>query len=147
MARVGTSQDVVYSKRGFLNKLAMLFDPLQMLVPFTIRARMALQEAWLLGLDWDDEFPGDLKKTCQEWFSQLLELSGVQVPRCYRVNEKRVAATSIHTIMDASLLAYAAVSYVRHEYERKNSSEVGAYGGSVGSEIGKESVRAVRHSL
>ena len=47
----------------------------------------------------------------------LPELSGVQVPRCYRVNEKRAAATSIHTMVDVSLLAYAAVSYVRHEYE------------------------------
>ena len=115
--KLNPPQDVVYSKRGFLKKLAMLFDPLQMLAPFTIRAKMAMQKTWLLGLDWDDEFPSNLKKTCQEWFSQLPELSGVQVPRCYRVNEKRVAATSIHTMVDASLLAYAAVSYVRHEYE------------------------------
>ena len=71
--KLNPPQDVVYSKRGFLKKLAMLFDPLQMLAPFTIRARMAIQETWLLGLDWDDEFPSDLKKTCEEWFSQLPE--------------------------------------------------------------------------
>ena len=63
------------------------------------------------------EFPSDLKKTCQEWFSQLPELSGVRVPRCYRAAEKTVAETSIHTRVDASLLAYAAVSYVRHKFE------------------------------
>lgn len=78
---------------------------------------MARQETWLLGLGWDDEFPSNLKKTCQEWFSQLPELSGVQVPRCHRVAEKTVEGTSIHTMVDASLLAYAAVSYVRHKYE------------------------------
>lgn len=78
---------------------------------------MAMQESWLLGSGWDDEFLSDLKKTCQEWFSQLPELSGVQVPRCYRVAEKIVADTSIHTMVDASLLAYAVVSYVRHKYE------------------------------
>ena len=49
---------------------------------------MAMQESWLLGSGWDDEFPSDLKKTCQEWFSQLPELSGVQVPSCYRVAEQ-----------------------------------------------------------
>ena len=95
----------------------MLFDPLQMLAPFTIRARMAMQETWLLGLGWDDAFPSDLKKTCQKWFSQLPELSGVQVPRCYRAAKKTVANTSIYTMVDSSLLAYAAVSYVRHKYE------------------------------
>ena len=40
----------------------MLFDPSQMLAPFTIKARMALHETWLLGLGWDDEFPSDLRK-------------------------------------------------------------------------------------
>ena len=64
--KLSPPQDVVYTKLGFLKKLAMLFDSLQMLEPFTIRARMAMQETWLLGLGWDDEFSSDLKKTCQE---------------------------------------------------------------------------------
>ena len=66
----------------------MLFDLLQILAPFTITARMVKQETWLLGLGLDDENPTDLKKTCQEWFSQLPELSVVQVPRCYRGAKK-----------------------------------------------------------
>ena len=69
------------------------------------------------GYIWVDEFPSDLKNTCQECFSQLPELSGVRVPRCYRAAEKTVADTSIHTMVDASLLAYEAVSYARHKYE------------------------------
>ena len=109
-------QDIEYTKRRFLKKLATLFHPLQMSAPFTIRARMAMQETWLLGLGWDDEFPDELKK-CQEWFRQLPELSRVQVPRCYRVAGKRVDDTSIHTMTDSSQLAYATVSYVRHECE------------------------------
>ena len=67
-----------------------------------------MQETWLLGFAWDDEFPSDLKKTCREWFSQLPELSGVRVPRCYRAAENTVADTFIHTMVDASLLAYPA---------------------------------------
>ena len=70
-------QDIEYTKRGFLKKLATLFDPLQMLAPFTIRARMAMQETWLLALGWDDEFPDELRKKCQEWFRELPELSCV----------------------------------------------------------------------
>lgn len=115
--KLNPPRDIEYTKRGFLKKLATLFDPLQMLAPFTIRARMALQETWLLGLGWDEEFPVELEKRCKEWFSQLPELSGVQVPRCYREAGKNVVDASIHTMADASQLAYAAVSYVRHEYE------------------------------
>ena len=106
--KLNPPQDAVYTKRGFLKKLAILFDQLQMLAPFTIKARVVMQETWLLGFGWDDEFPSDLKKTCQEWFSQLPELSGVRVPRSYRAAEKTVADTFIHTMVDASLLAYAA---------------------------------------
>ena len=58
-------QDIEYTKRRFLKKLATWFDPLQMLAPFTIRARMAMQETWLLGLGWDDELPDELRKKCQ----------------------------------------------------------------------------------
>lgn len=110
-------QDIEYTKWGFLKKLATLFDRLQMLAPFMIRARMVMQETWLLGLGWDDEFPDELRKKCHEWFRQLSELSRVQVPRCYNVTGKRVVDTSIHTMTDASQLTYAAVSYVRHEHE------------------------------
>jgi len=114
--KLNPPQDIAYTKQGLLKKLATLFDPLQMLAPFTIRAKITMQETWLLGLEWDDEFPVELKK-CQEWFCQLPELSGVQVPRRYRVTGKSIVDASIHTMTDASQLAYAAVSYVRHEYE------------------------------
>ena len=53
----------IYTKRGLLSRIATLFDPLQFLAPYTIRAKMALQEAWLRGLEWDEEFPDDLKLT------------------------------------------------------------------------------------
>ena len=68
-------QGIAYIKRGFLKKLATLFDPWQMLAPFTVTAWMAMQETWLLGLGWDDEFPDELRKKCEEWFHELPELS------------------------------------------------------------------------
>ena len=57
---------------------------------------MDMQETRLLGLGWDDEFPDELRKKCQEWSRELPELSCVEVPRCYRVTRKRVVDTSIH---------------------------------------------------
>ena len=106
--KLNPPQDVVYTKRWLLKKLAILFDQLQMLAPFTIKASLVKQETWLLGFGWDDEFPSDLKKTYQEWFSQLPELSGVPVSRCYRAAKNTIPDTFIHTMVDASLLAYAA---------------------------------------
>ena len=56
-----------HTKRGLLSRIATMFDPLQFLAPYIIRAKMALQEAWLRGLEWDEEFPDDLKLTTHQW--------------------------------------------------------------------------------
>ena len=63
-----------YTKRCLLSRIAALFDPLQLLAPYIIRAKMALQEAWLRGLEWDEEFPDDLKL----------------ITHCYRQHEEAV---------------------------------------------------------
>jgi hypothetical protein len=34
----------------------MLFNSLGFLGPYTVRAKMLLQEMWTAGLDWDDNF-------------------------------------------------------------------------------------------
>ena len=84
------------------------------------RGRMDMQGTWLLGLKQDD-----LKKTYQEWFSELPEFSRGQFSRCYRIAGKIVVCTSIHTMVDASLLAYADVTYVRDKYEDADREEEG----------------------
>ena len=37
---------MIYTKRNFLKKIATLFDPIGFLAPFTIRAKMLLQDMW-----------------------------------------------------------------------------------------------------
>jgi len=75
---------------------------------------MALQEAWLRGLDWDEEFPDDLKSTTLQWTKQLPKAPQVKIPCCYRHHKEAVEDISLHTFIDVSRLAYAAVSYVRY---------------------------------
>ena len=55
--------------RGLLSRIATLFDPLQCLAPYIIRAKLALQEAWLRGPGC--EFPDDLKLITYQWAKQL----------------------------------------------------------------------------
>ncbi|XP_078384744.1 uncharacterized protein LOC144667213 [Oculina patagonica] len=63
-------------------------DAILFLAPYTIRAKMALQESWLRGLNWDEEFPDDLKASTQQWVEQLPEAPKVKIPRCYRHDEE-----------------------------------------------------------
>ena len=72
------------TKQNVLSAIASLFDPLQFLAPFTVRARVLIQEIWMAGVDWDDELPENLKAKWEEWVSELPQLSNVAVPRCLR---------------------------------------------------------------
>ena len=64
----------------------------------------------------DEELPYHLKAKWKKWFKELGELDAVRVPRCLK-KENEVREVTIHTFSDASEKAYAAESYVRHEYE------------------------------
>jgi len=40
-----------FMKRTFLKKIATLFDPLGFLSPFTVRAKVLMQEIWIAGVE------------------------------------------------------------------------------------------------
>ncbi|XP_028405773.1 uncharacterized protein LOC114528349 [Dendronephthya gigantea] len=54
---VTTIEDVTYTRRGLLSKLAGIFDPLGFCSPYTIKAKILTRQVCLLGLDWDDPIP------------------------------------------------------------------------------------------
>ena len=42
------------AKRNFLKRIATLFDPVGFLAPFTIQAKVMMQEMWIAALEWDE---------------------------------------------------------------------------------------------
>ena len=103
------------TKRTFLKKIASLFDPLGLLAPFTVRAKVLLQSMWISGYDWDDEVDPCSAEEAREWFAELSNLAQVRVPRCLRLATP-VESSALHVFVDASEKAFGAACYVRHEY-------------------------------
>ena len=106
-----------YTKRNFLKKIASLFDPLGLLAPFTVRAKILLQDMWTAGLDWDEEMSESLTKEAQDWFRELSYLKRLQIPRCLQEKTKTVNAIALHMFVDASENAYEAVVYASYSIE------------------------------
>ena len=104
---------MVYTKRNFLRKIATLFDPIGFLAPFTIRAKMILQDLWTTGLEWDEELTEPLTIPARAWFNELTELKQLQIPRYLCEDERASETISLHTFVDASETAYGAVVYAR----------------------------------
>lgn len=115
------SDVVVNSKRKLLSRIATCFDPFQFLAPLLIRGKILLQEAWLQGLDWDENFPQDLQQATDKWMVEMKSVGHIRIPRCFRNQpEDEVKSVTVHTFGDASKMAYAAVVYLRFVF--KNGS-------------------------
>ena len=103
------------TKRKVISLMSKIFDPLQILAPYTICAKILMQQLWLRG--WDDSLPTNLAELWKTWLEHLPELASLQLPCCYSRKGRTVVMGTIHTFVDASEQACAAVSYLRQEYD------------------------------
>ena len=104
------------TKRNVLKRIAAVFDPLGLVSPFVVVAKILLQELWTRGYDWDDEILDEIGDRILRWFQQLGSLGSLCVPRCLRWAMK-VITRKIITFADASIQAYGAVVYLLCGYE------------------------------
>ena len=99
------------TKLTVLRILQKLYDPLGMLSPYLITAKLLFQELCRLDLKWDDELPENLKNQWMNWVADLYNINQVKIPRAI----KKLPRSSFELVgfSDASKSAYAAVVYIR----------------------------------
>jgi len=68
------------TKRSLLSLASRMFDPMGLISPFTVRARILFQELWRRGLEWDDPLDSAIKREWSSWKSELLQLKDVTIP-------------------------------------------------------------------
>ncbi|GFY78095.1 uncharacterized protein TNIN_32241 [Trichonephila inaurata madagascariensis] len=105
-------KDINPSKRSMLSTCGVLFDPLGMLSPFTVRLKLLLQNTWERDLKWDDPLPMDIQDTFQSWIDEVDTIPQISLPRTYFSNVETKMA-EIHIFSDASQKAYGCVAYFR----------------------------------
>ena len=99
------------TKRNILSVSSRLFDPLGLLCPIVVKAKVLLQELWVQKLDWDESIPMKLDSEWEEFKSNLLMIDSIKVPRF--VHTTSSATVQIHGFSDASMRAYGCCIYVR----------------------------------
>lgn len=99
--------DRTLSKRSILRKVATIFDPLGFLTPFSVTGRLLIQRLWSAGIDWDEHLPPDIENDARRWLVEVDKLGEIEVERSLKVREN----TALHIFVDASTMAYGAVSY------------------------------------
>lgn len=99
------------TKRLILSAIAQLFDPLGIIGPIIIRAKILLQHLWKYKLDWDDEVPSEIGIQWDNLRNHLGDLVTIKIPR--RVICDNCCNLQLHCFSDASEAAYGACIYVR----------------------------------
>lgn len=99
------------TKREMLSEIARLFDPLGLLSPVIITAKIQVQELWKSSCDWDDELPAEVCATWCQFQEELFRVEDVRIPRWCSTTTR--GELELHGFSDASARAFAACVYVR----------------------------------
>ncbi|XP_048771134.2 uncharacterized protein LOC125677163 [Ostrea edulis] len=111
------------TKRVLLSTVDSLFDPLGFISPVTISGKILQRELVPSGSDWDEPLPNDNINKWRSWLDALQSMNGYHVPRMIVPTSVSTAHhVDVHVFSDASVLAIAAVAYLRVICESGDSS-------------------------
>jgi len=110
LCKIDTEPHVV-SKRVILSEVAKLFDPLGLLGPVIVIAKLILQDLWQLTIQW----MAVLQDIHTRWIAlrtQMSNLNQLKIPRCIKFNVHQ-PIVEVHGICDASHREFGACIYLR----------------------------------
>ncbi|XP_018358512.1 PREDICTED: uncharacterized protein LOC108758196 [Trachymyrmex cornetzi] len=102
----------VVSKRIILSEIATLFDPLGLLGPMFVTAKLILQDLWQLFIQCDESVPLDIHTRWVTFKEQMAAVGEMNIPRCVKP-KAGLSNLQLHGFCDASQRAYGACVYVR----------------------------------
>lgn len=110
-------QDLTPTKRSLVCVTAKFFDPLGIVSPVTILFKMFCQQLCESKVRWDEPLTGSLLDKWSQLLSMLQDTRIMIVPRCVYCHPANPIKSTLVGFCDASVKAYAAVVYLRMQYE------------------------------
>ena len=102
------------TKRSVLQELSKIFDPLGMLIPVTISAKLFMQQLWQQKLNWNQPITTELATRWRDIASNLQQTPKYVISRPY-LQFSSSDQLILHGFVDASTKAYGAVTYLSHK--------------------------------
>ncbi|KAB0790062.1 hypothetical protein PPYR_15618, partial [Photinus pyralis] len=102
------------TKRNILRAISKIFDPLGLVSPVVISAKILIQGLWALQLGWDEEISENVGEIWTKFWGELQKVRALKIPR--HVVLERFDYVELHGFCDASEKAYGCAVYVRSVY-------------------------------
>ena len=74
------------TRRGVLSVTSSIFDPVGWIAPFTLRAKIILQQLCKENPEWDDKVPESILKYWEAWYQEAGILHNLSLQRCFQPN-------------------------------------------------------------
>ena len=110
----GTNSTITKSltQRLVLSLVSKVYDPIGLVAPFTVGARLTLKDIWRVnGQSWDDELPKDTVDRFLAWCVELPRLAEITIPRSYFSGPFQLL--ELHMFGDSSQDVFSAVGFLR----------------------------------
>ena len=107
----------VVTKRTILKYSSQIYDPLGLLSPVSVSAKILLQELWKAKYDWDTALPDHICETWNQLAESLNRATHVKFSRQFLPSVN--SGTSLHIFVDASIKSYGAAAYICDQSQSK----------------------------
>lgn len=101
----------ILTKRLVLSIISQVFDPLGLIGPVILKAKLFMQSLWQIKTGWDEPVPQDFLNSFLHFYSKLDCLDILEIPRQIIINSAVVI--EIHIFCDASLSGYGTCVYFK----------------------------------
>ncbi|XP_018406879.1 PREDICTED: uncharacterized protein LOC108782971 [Cyphomyrmex costatus] len=105
------SVPAVITKRYILSIITQIFDPLGLIGPVIIKAKILLQSLWQLKIEWDTPIPETIRFIWSSYYQQLPLINRIVIPRHAVIHNP--VDIQLHGFCDASQSAYGACIFIR----------------------------------
>ncbi|XP_015374667.1 PREDICTED: uncharacterized protein LOC107169419 [Diuraphis noxia] len=100
------------TKRKMLSEIAAIFDPLGLLGPVIVNAKLIMQNLWQVKAGWGEPLPEEIQNEWRKFRDGLPQLNEISIPRKIIGGGINIEF-QLHGFADASLKAYGACLYLR----------------------------------
>ena len=111
--------DQVMTKRIILSTIGRLFDPLGLLGPVVMTAKIILQLLWREKRSWDQPVSNSLSKRWIEFLKDLQNLQNIKINR--HILDPAANSFELHIFVDASEKGFGAAAYIKSQTNDKGS--------------------------
>ena len=100
------------TRRMVLSQVNGIYDPIGLLCPFVLKAKLLLRDITSAGAGWDEPLSEEDREKWLKFFRDMFDLNKITFPRSLKPNNA-VDAPVLVIFSDASKLAFGACAYVR----------------------------------